>query len=120
MDEALRCDRVALIRDGRILITEAPEVIRSRGRARIMLELAGGGRLEKEVLGYEEELPRLLQEYGLKPQVRRISVRRSSLEEVILSMIGEDGHAAAAGARSKEKAPGGKAKGTGEESRERE
>jgi ABC-2 type transport system ATP-binding protein len=101
MDEALRCDRVALIRDGQILITEAPEVIRSRGRARIVLELASGSRLEEEVLGYEEELPRLLQRYGLKPEVRRISVRRPSLEEVILSMIGEGGHAAAAGARSK-------------------
>lgn len=87
MDEAVRCDRVAVIREGRILISEEPEAIRSRGRTRITLELANGERREEEVAAYSEELPRLLADYGLSDAVRHISVRRPDLEEVILSMI---------------------------------
>ncbi len=89
MEEAMRCDRVAVIRAGRILITEAPEAIRSRGRTEITLELAGGGRRVEEAAAYAEELPRLLSGYGLSSEVRRIRIRRPDLEEVILSMIGQ-------------------------------
>ncbi len=87
MDEALHCDRVAVIRSGRVLVTEAPDAIRSRGRARITIELAGGGLREADVSGYEEELPRLLLSYGLSDKVRRVSIHRPSLEDVVLSMI---------------------------------
>lgn len=88
MDEAIRCDRVAVILGGRILIAETPESILGRGRARISLELDEGQRLE-EAANYQEELPGILKQYGLSPSVRRISVRQQSLEEVILSLIGE-------------------------------
>ncbi len=87
MDEAMRCDQVAVILDGRVLITETPEAIRGRGKARVMLELDDGRRIE-EVANYEEELPRLLTEYGLSPRIKRISLERQSLEEVILDLIG--------------------------------
>jgi ABC-2 type transport system ATP-binding protein len=88
MDEALRCDHVAVILDGKVLVTETPEAIRDRGKARITLELEDGRRVE-EAAHYEEELPKLLSEYGLDPRVKRISIRRQSLEEVILGLIGE-------------------------------
>lgn len=90
MDEALHCDRVAVIRGGQLLVTESPQAIRSRGRAVIEVTLAGGAR-SFEVSNYEEELPRLLSAWGLEEQVQRVSVRRQSLEDVILSLIGEDG-----------------------------
>ncbi|MHB8858572.1 MAG: ABC transporter ATP-binding protein [Thermoleophilia bacterium] len=88
MDEALRCDQVAVILDGRIIITETPEAIRDRGRARVTVELEDGVR-SWQVAHYEEELPRLLAEFGLTNRVKKISVRRPSLEEVILELIGE-------------------------------
>ncbi len=86
MDEALHCDRVAVIRSGRILVTETPDAIRARGKATVRVELAGGETHEAEVSGYEEELPRLLTGYGLSG-VRRISIQRQSFEDVILTMI---------------------------------
>ena len=88
MDEAMRCDQVAVILGGRVLITETPEAIRGRGKARVMLELDDGRHIE-EVANYEEGLPRLLAEYGLSPRIKRISLKRQSLEEVILDLIGE-------------------------------
>ncbi|MHB1390868.1 MAG: ABC transporter ATP-binding protein [Thermoleophilia bacterium] len=87
MDEAMRCDQVAVIRGGRVLISEAPETIRARGKARIELQLDDGVRRE-EVANYEEELPRLLAQYGLEPRVKRVTVHRQSLEDVILDLIG--------------------------------
>ncbi|MDO8736636.1 MAG: ABC transporter ATP-binding protein [Thermoleophilia bacterium] len=90
MDEALRCDRIAILLNGKILVTETPEAIRSRGKAHITLDV-NGGQTSMEVGDYEKELPRILAEYGLGPQVNRISIRRQSLEEVILDLIEEAG-----------------------------
>ena len=86
MDEALRCDQVAVILDGRILVTETPEAIRDRGQALVTLELEDGNRTE-EVTDYESELPKILEEYGLSHAVKRITLKRQSLEEVILALI---------------------------------
>lgn len=88
MDEALRCDRIAILLNGKVLVAEAPEAIRSRGKARITLDV-NGGQTSLEVSDYEKELPKMLSEYGLDSQVSRISIRRQSLEEVILDLIGE-------------------------------
>jgi len=89
MDEAMHCDRVAVIRDGRILVTEAPEQIRSLGRASIEITL-DDGRRTFEVANYESELPQLLSAWGLESRVRSIEVKRQSLEDVILGMIGQE------------------------------
>lgn len=88
MDEALRCDHVAVILGGRILISETPEAIRRRGKALVTMEIDGEHR-EAELDSYEEELPRLLGEYGLQERVGSISIKRQSLEEVILSLLDE-------------------------------
>ncbi|MBI5870902.1 MAG: ABC transporter ATP-binding protein [Actinobacteria bacterium] len=88
MDEALRCDRVAILLNGKILAAETPEAIRSRGKARIALSV-DGVQTSIEVSDYEKELPRILADYGLGPQVSSISIRRQSLEEVILDLIGK-------------------------------
>ena len=95
MDEALHCDRVAVIRAGRVLVTETPEAIRGRGRTRVTLRLSDGGSRQEDVLDYEHELPRLLAGYGLGAAVTGITVRRPSLEDVVLGMIGEPAPAAA-------------------------
>ncbi len=89
MDEAMRCDQVTVILEGKVLITETPETIRSRGSARVTLELDDGGNRIEDMADYEGGLPRLLAEYGLAPRVKRISVHRQSLEEVILNLIDE-------------------------------
>ncbi len=88
MDEAMRCDQVTIILNGKVLVTETPESIHDRGKAKVTLDLSDARRTE-EFANYEEELPRLLTEYGLGPQVKRISLKRQTLEEVILSLIGE-------------------------------
>lgn len=89
MDEALKCDRIAILRAGRVLISEAPENVLLRGKAKIDLKLISGRRTV-EAVNYKEELPRLLAEYGLSADVEVISIRHPSLEEVILDLIEEE------------------------------
>jgi ABC-2 type transport system ATP-binding protein len=91
MDEALHCDRVAVIIRGRILICDTPRAIQDRGQARVVITLADGSEKSVEVGSYQDELPQLLAEYGLARQVNRISVDRQSFEEVILSLIEKAG-----------------------------
>jgi ABC-2 type transport system ATP-binding protein len=87
MDEALHCDRVAVIIRGRILICDTPRAIQDRGRAQVVIGLSDGSEKTVEVESYQDELPQLLADYGLTDLVDRISVDRQSFEEVILSLI---------------------------------
>ena len=89
MDEALRCDRVAVIHRGHILIADTPRAIAGRGRARVTIHLADGEPETRETRDYERELPRLLEEFGLDRRVERVEVERQSFEEIILSLIKE-------------------------------
>ncbi|MHB0914409.1 MAG: ABC transporter ATP-binding protein [Thermoleophilia bacterium] len=91
MDEALRCDRVAIIIKGSILIADTPRAIESRGQAQVTVSLASGERHTRNIDEYESELPLLLREFGLDGRVNRIEVRRPSFEEIILSLIKEAG-----------------------------
>lgn len=88
MEEALRCDRLSILLKGGILVSDTPEVLKNRGTAKVTLELKDGRRVEK-MARYQEELPKLLAEYGLSPEVTKISIKRQSLEEVVLSLIEE-------------------------------
>lgn len=90
MDEAMRCHRVAVIMAGGILVAESPQAIRNRGRTLVTLRLAGGSRTV-ELDDYPLELPRLLREYGLAPEVQGVSISQQSLEDVILAMLGGAG-----------------------------
>lgn len=89
MDEALRCDRVAIILKGSILIADTPKAIESRGQAQVTISLASGRQHTRSIDESETELPHLLQEFGLDSQVARIDIRRPSFEEIILSLIKE-------------------------------
>lgn len=92
MDEALHCDRVAVLRAGKILACDTPYGLLSRGRAEIHL---WHGSLEQvETLdNYPEKLPELL---GIQDQIDRIEVRQQTLEEIVLRLIQDEAPAQAA------------------------
>jgi ABC-2 type transport system ATP-binding protein len=86
MDEAMLCDRVAILREGRVLISEEPRRILEEGRTRLVLER--DGREEERVIGgHPQDLAATLREYGLAPDVVAVDVREDSLERVVLSLI---------------------------------
>ena len=86
MSEALECDRVAIMRAGRVLVEEDPQILLQRGRATV--RIWQGGNVEETIVeDYSVELPRLL---AARPGVERVEVDRETLEDIVLRMIGDD------------------------------
>lgn len=95
MDEVVHCDRVALLRRGRILAQAPPaELILSAGATISVYRGDEVGR--RRVADAPNDLPRLLRELGLDPAVTRIQVDVPTLEEVILDLVNNDDHGSAA------------------------
>ncbi len=86
MDEALQCDRIAVLRNGTVLACDTPANLLSAGHATIHVHR--GDVIETTTTAdYATTLPAVLQRYGLDPSVTRIDVERDSLETVVLAMI---------------------------------
>jgi ABC-2 type transport system ATP-binding protein len=86
MDEAMLCDRVAILREGKVVISDAPRRILEEGKTRLVLE-RDGKEEERVIGGQPEDLAAALREYGLAPDVAAVDVREDSLETVVLSLI---------------------------------
>jgi ABC-2 type transport system ATP-binding protein len=86
MDEALYCDRLAIMRDGVVLVCDTPRAILQRGRARVSIWRAG--QVERETVANDpEQLSTLLRRYGLDPAVSKIEIEEDTLETVVLGLI---------------------------------
>jgi ABC-2 type transport system ATP-binding protein len=86
MDEAMLCDRIAILLEGRIIADDTPRSILERGRTRLTVEQ--DGRVEEETIGgHPEDLAAALRPYGLRPGVTAIDVETDSLEAVVRSLI---------------------------------
>jgi ABC-type multidrug transport system ATPase subunit len=86
MDEAMLCDRVAILREGQIVVSDAPHRILEEGKTSLVLER--DGKEEVRVIGgHPEDLAAALREYGLAQDVVAVDIREDSLETVVLSLI---------------------------------
>jgi ABC-2 type transport system ATP-binding protein len=86
MDEAMLCDRIAILLKGRIIATDTPRSILERGRTKLTVKQ--DGREEEETIGgHPEDLAAALHRYGLRPDVKAVEVETDSLEAVVLSLI---------------------------------
>jgi ABC-2 type transport system ATP-binding protein len=86
MEEAMLCDRIAILRKGRIIATDTPRSILEEGRTRLTVE-QDGREQEGTICGHPEDLAAALRPYGLQPGVTAIDVETDSLEAVVLSLI---------------------------------
>lgn len=89
MDEAVLCDRVAILLAGRVVADESPESLLERGRTRLTVR-EEGREVETVIDGHPEALAAALVTYGLRSSVEAVSVRADSLEEVMLALTGQE------------------------------
>ena len=86
MDEAMLCDRIAILRRGRIIASDAPRDILEEGKTRLVV--GRDGREEEQTIGgHPEDLAVALHPYGLKPDITAVDIQTDSLETVVLSLI---------------------------------
>ena len=86
MDEAMLCDRIAILRKGRIIASDAPRDILEEGKTRLLVGRAGSEE-EQTIGGHPEDLAVALHPYGLKPDITAVDIHTDSLETVVLSLI---------------------------------
>ena len=86
MDEAMLCDRIAILRKGRVIASDKPRRILEEGKTRLVVEQSGKQE-EKVIGGRPEDLAAALYPYGLAPYVTAVDVEADSLETVVLSLI---------------------------------
>ena len=86
MDEAVLCDRIAILRKGGIIATDTPASIIEKGETHLVVER--GESQEKETIGgHPEDLAAALRPYGLQEDVTAVDVQTDTLEAVVLSLI---------------------------------
>jgi ABC-type multidrug transport system ATPase subunit len=89
MDEALLCDRLAILSDGRVLASGTPRELLDRGHTRVHIWRGGEELILETQENYSESLPQLLQPYGLDPSVTKLEIERDTLEQIVLRLIEE-------------------------------
>jgi ABC-2 type transport system ATP-binding protein len=96
MDEALYCDRLAIIRQGGLLALDTPDRLLALGEA--VINIWRGEEVEcVRTPDYESNLPKVLEKYHLDPAVTRITVEEENLERIVLRLINSSGHRQEAG-----------------------
>jgi ABC-2 type transport system ATP-binding protein len=83
MDEAFHCDRVAVMRAGKVLATDAPRKLLERGKAQVTL-WRDGQPTTHLLHNYRDELPEML---GITDRISRMEIQEDTLEDVVLSLI---------------------------------
>ncbi|CAG0972902.1 putative multidrug ABC transporter ATP-binding protein YbhF [Anaerolineae bacterium] len=86
MDEALYCDRLAVMRDGQVLTSDTPKSLMARGST-VVKVWRGGEAHTARFRNYAAALPQLLRQHHLDPQIERIEVEHDNLEAVVLELI---------------------------------
>lgn len=85
MDEALHCDRVAIMRKGRILASASPRSLLAMGHAQVTL-WNGDNSQNYDFDNYRLELPEILKKH---PNIDKIEIQEDTLEDVVLRLISQ-------------------------------
>ncbi len=88
MNEAMYCDRLAILHKGALLADETPHQLLWNNRARIKI-WHGDNLNEQEIINYPEHLPKELHLFGLDTTINRIEIEEDTLETIVLGMIND-------------------------------
>ena len=89
MDEALLCDRVTLLNQGKVILVDSPQNIMQRGKTRLSVTSPNGSS-ETEFESTPEAMAQKLHEFGLPNDISSIKIGSSTLEEIVLEIIRDD------------------------------
>jgi ABC-2 type transport system ATP-binding protein len=87
MDEALLCDRLAILSDGGVLAIGTPRELLDRGHTRVHIWRDKAESVIETRENYSESLAQMLHSAGLDPTITKIEIERDTLEQIVLRMI---------------------------------
>lgn len=90
MDEAVHCNRLAIISEGNILTIDTPQGLLQRGHAELRVWRAGESH-KHSLKNYPIDMPKALQGYGLNGDVERIELEANTLERIVLDLVENGG-----------------------------
>lgn len=91
MDEAMYCDRLAILHQGDLLAADTPRQLLWNRPARVKI-WRGEQPEQQQITNYPEQLPHILRQHGLDDTITRIEVEEDTLETVVLGMINAHNH----------------------------
>ncbi|HEX2909609.1 MAG TPA: ABC transporter ATP-binding protein [Chloroflexia bacterium] len=86
MDEALLCDKLAIMQEGKVLVCDTPRNIMLRGNTQVKV-WRGNTLDEYTVTEYPTQLPEVLAQYHLDRSVTRLELEQDTLETILLRII---------------------------------
>ena len=89
MDEALLCDQVTILNQGKVILVDSPQNIMQRGKTRLSVTSTNGSS-EIEFESTPEAMAQKLHEFGLPNDISSIKIGSSTLEEIVLEIIRDD------------------------------
>lgn len=91
MDEALLCDKIAILSNGEIIAVDTPQKILERGKTE--LEFSEKGEIKKSVIdSTPESLAKELQKLGLNQHITSVSLHADNIENIVLEIIRKKGN----------------------------
>lgn len=88
MDEALKCDQIAILREGVLLAVDTPQQILSKGKTKVSFKLNGQA-IEHEISSDKDSILKELQSLGLQKDIESIDIKSDDLENIILSIVNQ-------------------------------
>lgn len=86
IDEAMHCDKVAILRTGEILAVDTPQNLLQRGKTRLKV-VANGEESTAVIDSTSENLAGELKKFGLYQTVSSVELLPDSMEDIILSIV---------------------------------
>jgi len=88
MEEALLCDKVAILRNGEILIVDTPQKILERGKT--ILEISENGVTKERIIdSTPDSLAKELHGFGLDQNIISVTLHPDNMEDIVLAIISE-------------------------------
>ena len=86
MDEAMLCDKVALLQSGHLIAYDAPRNLIARGDSNLHFE-TDDRHWDETVSAEGTAMAKALQRYGLSPDINKLDIDAENLEDVMVSLL---------------------------------
>jgi ABC-2 type transport system ATP-binding protein len=86
MDEALHCDMLTMLSEGRMLLSAAPQAILKKGRTEIAIGMKDKT-FSRIIENTPESMAAALHEYGLSVEVNALDINKPDIEKIFLELM---------------------------------